>query len=225
VVKTVDRMRQARKEATDARRKKALRVAAPVAVVVVGAVLVFSVFGRGGGPIGPRFTFVTNSLIEPVVLTVNGQPADTLWPEERDTLDGGPSVSWQLLRPLGPAGQPLGEEFTGVLSGGAESEGNRIFNIVGRTRGRSMFAPVIRNPTSQAFNVVVNAGTPEAVRCNCLIPPRSTNVHIGYYQLRSNPTLWFYRTSSRYGGSYTELVEMAGRVDATSGELSVVVPR
>jgi serine/threonine protein kinase len=225
VVKTVDRMRQARKEATDARRKKALRTAVPVAVVVVGAVLVFGVFGGGGGPTGPRFTFVTNSLIEPVILTVNGQPGDTLWPQERDTLDGGPSVSWQLLRPLGPSGQPLGEEFSGVLSGGVESEGNRISNIVGRTRGRAMFAPVITNPTSQALTVVVNADIPEAARCNCLIPPRSTNVHIGYYQLRSNPTFRFYTTSSRYGGSYTEVVEMAGRVDAASGELQVEVPR
>jgi hypothetical protein len=207
------------------RRKNTLLAVGAVAVVAVGAVFLFGV-GRGGaGSAGPRYTLVTNSLIEPVVLMVNGQVADTLWPQQRDTLDGGPSVSWRLIPPLGPSGHPLGGEFTGVLSGGVESQGNRIFNIVGRASGQSMFAPVISNPTNRELIVLVNAGIPEAAPCECVIPPRSTDVHIGYYPLRSNPAFRFYPSRSNYRGPHTEVVEMAGRIDASSGMLRVEVPR
>jgi hypothetical protein len=207
------------------RRKNALLAVGAVAVLAVGAVFVFGV-GRGrAGSAGPRYTLVTNSLLEPVVLMVSGQVADTLWPQQSDTLDGGPSVSWRLLPPLGPGGQPLGGEFSGVLSGGVESQGNRIFDIVGRTPGQAMFAPVISNPTNRALIVLVNADIPEAAPCECLIPPRSTDVHIGYYPLRSNPTFRFYPARSNYRGPYTEVVEMAGRIDASSGMLRVEVPR
>jgi serine/threonine protein kinase len=225
VVKTVDAMRQARKEAADARRKKTIIAVGSITAVVVGAVMVFGVGGGRSGSGGPRYTFVTNSLIEPVELVVDGQLADTLWPRQRDTLPQDPQVSWRLLRPLGGNGQPLGVAFTGVLSGGAESQGNRFFNIVGRTRGRSMFAPVISNPTNRALTVLVNADIPEAARCNCVIPPRSTDVQIGYYPLRSNPTFRFYPSNANYRGRYVEVVEMAGGVDASSGVLTVEVPR
>ena len=203
-----------------------------VAVFVLGTVLRSfggGIMGGNGASVGQRSTFVINSLIEPVELFVNGQLGDTLQPERRDTLphtDGRePLVTWRLIRPLRSDGQPLGGEFNSGFAAAAESEGNRTLNIVARARNRAMFAPVISNPTNQSLSVLINADIPEATRCECVIPPRSQNVRIGYYQLLGNPTLRFYPSSSNYRGRYIEVIEMAGRVDASSGELRVAIPR
>ena len=212
------------------RRKIVMIAAGAVAVFVVGPMIQSSIGGIGkSAPSGPRSTFVINSLIEPVELLVNGQVADTLQPNQRDTLlqaDGrDPRVSWRLIRPVRSDGQPLGGEFNSGFAAGAESQGNRTLRIVGRARNRAMFAPVISNPTNQSLSVLINADLPEATRCECVIPPRSQNVQIGYYQLLGNPTLRFYPSSSNYQGRFIEVSEMAGRVDASSGELRVEIPR
>ncbi len=212
------------------RRKIVMIAAGAVAVFVVGPMIQSSIGGFGkSAPSGPRSTFVINSLIEPVELLVNGQVADTLRPNQRDTLslvDGrDPRVSWRLIRPVRSNGQPLGGEFNSGFAAGAESQGNRTLRIVGRARNRAMFAPVLSNPTNQSLSVLINADLPEATRCECVIPPRSQNVRIGYYQLFGNATLRFYPTSSNYQGRFIEVVEMAGGVDALSGELRVEIPR
>jgi hypothetical protein len=87
-----------------------------------------------------------------------------------------------------------------------------------------MFAPVISNPTNQSLSVLINADLPEATRCECDIPPGSRDVRIGYYQLLGNPTLRFYPSNSDYQGRFIEVIEMAGSVDASSGELRVEIP-
>jgi hypothetical protein len=203
--------------------------AAAVAVFVVGPMIQSRIGGIGkSGASGPGSTFVINSLIEPVELLVNGQIVDTLQPNQRDTLphaDGrDPRVSWRLIRPVRSDGQPLGGEFSSGFAAGAEGEGNRTLRIVGRARNRAMFAPVIRNPTNRSLSVMINADTPEATRCECVIPPRSQSVRIGYYQLLGNPTLRFYRSNSNYRGRYIEVIETVGGVDALSGELRVEIP-
>ena len=134
-------------------------------------------------------------------------------------------MSWRLIRPVRSDGQPLGGEFNSGFAAGAESQGNRTLRIVGRARNRAMFAPVIRNPTNQSLSVLINADLPEATRCECVIPPRSQNVRIGYYQWLGNPTLRFYPSRSNYRGGFIEVIEMAGRVDASSGELRVEIPQ
>ena len=211
-------------------RKIVMIAAAVVAVFVVGPMIQSSIGGRGESTTSvPRSTFVINSLIEHVELLVNGQVADTLQPNQRVTLphtDGrDPRVSWRLIRPLRPDGQPLGGEFNSGFAAGAESEGNRTLSIVGIARNRAMFAPVISNPSNQSLSVLINADLPEATPCECVIPPRSQNVRIGYYQLLGNPTLRFYPSSSNYRGRFIEVIEMAGGIDASSGELRVEIPR
>ncbi len=211
------------------RRKIVVIAAAVVAVFVLGPIIQSSIGGNdeNAAPV-PRNTFVLNSLIEPVELFVNGQLVDTLQPEQRDTLphtDGRePRVSWRLIRPVQSNGQPLGGEFNSGFAAGTASEGNRTLSIVGRARNRAMFAPVISNPTSQSLSVLINADLPEATRCECVIPPQSQNVRIGYYQLLGNPTLRFYPADSNYRGLVIEIIEMAEAVDASSGELGVEIP-
>jgi hypothetical protein len=203
--------------------------AAAVAAFFMGPMILSMIGGddESATPV-PRNTFVLNSLIEPVELFVNGQLVDTLQPEQRDTLphtDGRePRVSWRLIRPVRSNGQPLGGEFNSGFAAGTASEGNRTLSIVGRARNRAMFAPVISNPTSQSLSVLINADLPEATRCECVIPPQSQNVRIGYYQLLGNPTLRFYPANSDYRGLVVEIIEMAEAVDASSGELGVEIP-
>ncbi len=212
------------------RRKIVMIAAAAVAVFVVGPMIQSRIRGIDRtSASGPRSTFVINSLIEPVELLVNGQIVDTLQPNQRDTLphaDGrDPRVSWRLIRPVRSNGQPLGGQFNSRFAAGVEAEGNRTLRIVGRARNRAMFAPVIRNPTNRSLSVMINADIPEATRCECVIPPRSQNVRIGYYKLLGNPTLRFYPLNSNYRGRYIEVIEMVGGVDALSGELRVEIPR
>lgn len=212
------------------RRKIVMIVVAAVAVFVVGPMIQSSLGGVAKSTTsGPSSTFVINSLIESVELFVNGQVVDTLQPNQRDTLphaDGrDPRVSWRLIRPVRSDGQPLGGEFNSAFTARPESKGSRTLRIVGRARNRAMFAPVISNPTNQSLSVLINADLPEATRCECDIPPRSQNVRIGYYQLLGNTTLRFYPSSSNYRGRFIEVIEMVGRVDASSGELRVEIPR
>ncbi len=210
------------------RRKIVMIAAAAVVVFVVGPWIQsrIGLIGKGTTS-GVPSTFVINSLIEPVELLVNGQIADTLQPNQRDTLphvDGRrPRVSWRLIRPVRSDGQPLGGEFNSGFAAGAEGKDNVTLRIVGRARNRAMFAPVISNPTDQSLSVLINADLPEAIRCECVIPPRSQNVRIGYYSLLGNATLRFYPSSSNYRGRYVEIIEMAGSVDALSGELRVEI--
>ena len=212
------------------RRKIVMIAAAAVAVFVVGPMIQSSMGGTDkSAASGQSSTFVINSLIEPVELLVNGQIVDTLQPDQRNTLppaDGRDQhVSWRLIRPVRSDGQPLGGEFNSGFAAGVEGEGDHTLRIVGRARNRAMFTPVIRNPTNRSLSVMINADIPEATRCECVIPPRSENVRIGYYQLWGNPTLRFYPSNSNYRGRYIEVIETVGDVDALSGELIVEVPR
>jgi hypothetical protein len=86
-----------------------------------------------------------------------------------------------------------------------------------------MFAPLITNGTRRELVALINPGTPRELRCNCVIPPHSRDVRIGYYPLLENTTIRFFDARRPYSGRYQEISDIAGRVDSLSGAVSLAV--
>ncbi len=172
--------------------------------------------------------YVTNSLVAPVQILVNGRLERQLSPGERLALpivgDLTPQLSWRLVRPT-QNGQRMGRQFSAVLMNAVQRGESQHFSVTGMTANRSIFAPLITNPTSNAWVVLVNAGTPDEARCNCVVPPGSMSTHIGYYPLLQNTSVRFYDTRQPYGGIYREISDVSARVNALSGSVELTVPR
>ncbi len=212
-------------------------VALAVLVVAGGGIAV--VFSRGGlrlgGPAvgvmavaGQYRHFIVNSLVEPVQLVVNGEVTRTLGPGERDSLlvragENPPTVEWRLIRPRQRDGREVGREFSSIVSAGVQQGGDRYSVIIGMAADRAMFAPLVTNRSNRALVAVINPGTPVEARCNCVIPARSRNVHIGYYPLLDNSTVRFFDARRPYQGAYRTVTDLRGRVDGLSGSVRVTV--
>ena len=180
------------------------------------------------GPPNLHWQFITNSLVEPVQILVDGRVVQTLHPGQRDSLvlpRGRPiDVSWQLIRPR-QGQQEMGEEFWDVLTSGRRRGKDVRSVITGVTSDRVMFAPRITNRTNRELVAQINPGTPWELRCNCVIPPSSRDVPIGYYPLLENSTIRFFDARRAYSGQYQEIGDISGRVDAVSGSVGVTVER
>jgi hypothetical protein len=180
------------------------------------------------GPPNLHWQFVTNRLVEPVDILVDGRIVQTLQPGQQDSMllpKGRPiEVSWQLIRPW-QGGQQVGEEFLAVLSSGTRRGEDTRSVITGVTPDRAMFAPRITNHTSRELVALINPGTPVELRCNCVIPPHSRDVHIGYYPLLENSTIRFFDARRAYSGRYQEIGDIAARVDTLSGSVSLAIER
>jgi serine/threonine protein kinase len=185
--------------------------------------------GFGRTVAGERYHYITNSLVEPVELLVKGDVDRTLGPGQRDsmplTADNASMVSWRLVRPSRRDGRAMGRQFSAVLAGGVESNGNRHSSIVGISAGRSMFAPLITNPTNLPVAVLINAGTRWETRCNCVVPAGTRDMHIGYYPLLENSTVRFFSARTPYRGRYVERRNFGTSVDRLSGSVALNVGR
>jgi serine/threonine protein kinase len=181
------------------------------------------------GPPNLHWQFIRNTLIEPVEIQVDGQVVQTLEPRQQDSMvlprDRPIEVSWRLMRPLQAGSQPMGEEFWEVLSSGRR-RGEDVRSVIsGVTPDRAMFAPLITNGTRGELVALINPGTPRELRCNCVIPPNSRDVRIGYYPLLENTTIRFFDARRPYAGRYEEIGDIFGRVDSLSGAVRLTVER
>lgn len=181
------------------------------------------------GPPNLHWQFIRNTLIEPVEIQVDGQVVQTLEPRQQDSMvlprDRPIEVSWRLMRPLQAGSQPMGEEFWEVLTSGRRRGGNARSVISGVTPDRAMFAPLITNGTRRELVALINPGTPGELRCNCVIPPNSRDVRIGYYPLLENSTIHFYDARQPYAGRHQEIGDIFARVDSLSGAVRLTVER
>ena len=160
---------------------------------------------------------------------VNGEVTRTLGPGERDSLlvragENPPTVEWRLIRPRQRDGREVGQEFSSIVSASARQQGgDRYSVIIGVAADRAMFAPLVTNRSNRALVAVINPGTPVEARCNCVIPARSRDVHIGYYPLLDNSTVRFFDARRPYQGAYQAVTDLRGRVDGLSGSVRVTV--
>ena len=173
-----------------------------------------------------HYQFISNELVEPVDILMDGQVVHTLEAGQRDSLvlpRGRPvEVSWRLVRPR-QGRQEMGEEFEVVLSSGARRGEDTRSVITGVGSDRAMFAPRITNRTNRELVALVNRGTPAELRCNCVIPPNSQNVHIGYYPLLESSTIRFFSARRPYRGQFQEIGNLFVQVDTLSGSVGITI--
>jgi len=202
---------QARSAAAAAPRRLGVWVTVAVVAVVVGIV---------GYLLATRPVLVfQNRLLEPVRIMAGErerivEPSATLRVplRRRMTL----AAEWRMLRPTSPRGTAMGVELRGTIA--VERPSGRVERAA-EARGPegSYFAPLITNTTGRPITITVNAGLGGALSCNCIIPPGTTRVRIGYYALYLNSTV---RAEDGQGHSAT-FTNLGAEVESTSGAVSL----
>jgi len=162
----------------------------------------------------PRLVF-ENTLATPVTVSV-GADRYLVEPSERVTvsLHGGGQVDvmWAVERPTNADGRAMGIEVVGMIA--LADPSGRVEGAAHATPGeRAYFAPLITNETGLPLTVIVNAGTPHEMTCDCTVPPGTRRMLIGYYPLFSNSTV---RAADESGRSAT-FTDFAQEVNRRSG--------
>jgi serine/threonine protein kinase len=183
--------------------------------VIIGVVVVFLIV---------KAIFFRPATVE---ILLDGQMVHTLEAGQQDSLvlprDRAVDVAWRLVRPR-QGRQEMGEEFEVLLSSGVRGGGTDAPSVItGVAPDRAMFAPRITNQTNRELVALVNARTPMELRCNCVIPANSQNVHIGYYPLLENSTIRFFDARRAYRGQFQEIGGLFARVDTLSGSVGITI--
>jgi hypothetical protein len=175
-----------------------------------------------------HYQFVTNHLVEPVHVLIDGQMVHTVEAGQQDSLilprDRPVEVAWRLARPR-QGRQQMGEEFEVVLSSGARSGNETRSSVTAVASDRAMFAPLVTNRTNRELVALVNPRTSAELRCNCTIPPNSQGVRIGYYPLLENSAVRFFAARRPYTGQFLEAGDFSARVDTLSGSVTITIER
>jgi serine/threonine protein kinase len=185
---------------------------------VVAAMLVAGWAARRAGYLGSGVVFVHNALVEPIELSRDGGPVDTVAPEGTARLElsssTSPGLRWRLLRPGNP---PIGEPMEGPVPPFQRVEGRAQAGVTAELEGQRYFAPLVTNASASAITVLVNPGTAAAVQCDCLVPEGAVRTHIGYYRLFVNSSVAAYNSAHPYIGPHTDRDGFAARVTPESG--------
>jgi hypothetical protein len=175
-----------------------------------------------------HYQFVTNHLVDPVDVLIDGQMVYTVEAGQHDSLilprDRAVEVAWRLARPR-QGRQQMGEEFEVVLSSGARSGNETRSSVTAVAPDRAMFAPLVTNRTNRELVALINPRTSAELRCNCVIPPNSQGVHIGYYPLLENSAVRFFAARRPYTGQFLEAGDFYPRVDTLSGSVTITIER
>jgi hypothetical protein len=162
---------------------------------------------------------VENRLVEPIRFSVAGQQVEVAAGATlRQKIDAGApfAAPWYLVRPTGPAGEPLGVALQGTLSESApKGEVRRVIDAASATE--PVFAPLITNTTAGPLAIVVNAGTAKAMPCGCQVKPGALRARIGYYPLFLNSAV---QATTPAGGSAT-FRDLGAQVDRKSGSVGL----
>jgi hypothetical protein len=158
-------------------------------LIPLAALLLIGALGAGAW-CAARPTFaVTNTLVGPVRVVVNGESGvvgaggTARARVARDRV----VAEWELIRPLSADSQPMGEEVKGswVIN---QPRGTVTVQARPRVQTGDYFAPLITNDTPGLLRVTVNAGLDGARDCGCAVRPGASRVFIGYYRLYRNST-------------------------------------
>jgi hypothetical protein len=166
----------------------------------------------------PRLLF-DNALRAPVRLSLAGdqhlvEPGDQI--SLRLPREGSSGILWTLVRPTNDAGDPLGVEVIGAIAV-TDPHGRTRATAEATTEERAYFAPLITNETGEPLSVTVNATTPRAETCDCIVPVGAVRMLIGYYPLFSNSTVRVEDSSGRLA----MFVQFSSEVNRRSGVVSL----
>jgi len=159
---------------------------------------------------------VTNRLVYPVTISVNGVSAFTVPASEavERELPGAETaaVTWQMIRPMLPrTAIPLGEALSGSFAP-VEVTGPVTLEISNVAGGQAYFAPVLSNIGTSTYLVDVN-GT----RCNCSLSPGASGMQIGYYRWNGSNSIRGFGGLLGYSGASTAWAVTADQVETGSG--------
>jgi hypothetical protein len=180
-----------------------------LAVVVAGWLL----FGKR--PV----LIVENRLVEPIKVVLGAETFEVPpgGKARRPVKGRGPLVAqWYLVRPAGPSGQPLGAELQGSISD-PSPKGRLTFEVDGSSGDKPVFAPLITNGTDQQLTITVNAGTTNAIVCDCRVNPGATRARIGYYPLYLNSSV----QAAVPRGATAAFRDLGQQVDRTTGTIGL----
>ena len=170
---------------------------------------------------------VTNALVEPAEILVNGTPADTVPAGGQAAIslsrEEVQQVSWRLIRPATGDGTLLGEEMADVFPTPPRRARRTEATIRATVAGQAMVAPLVTNPSSRDLTAVINVGTGAAMPCGCVIPARGQRTHLGYYRLFQDSRMRFYDASGGPRGRFLEVPGLAELADPHSGAALIEV--
>jgi hypothetical protein len=153
-----------------------------------------------------RLSFVvSNALVAPVTLAVDGAPALILSAGRSGTLTVAPTarVTWTAAKPTDASGRPIPDDVGEVrLPVPTASATVEIVNVID---GRPYVTASIFNHTPVAVSIAVWNGA--ALTCAAPLPAASDSasgfVRIGYYQLQPATEVRAYRGPAGCTGSYS----------------------
>lgn len=181
-------------------------------------------FRAGSVTAGSATLVVTNHLLYPVNLLVNGRAVGSVPPgETRETVQSSSSLSlsWELVRPT-VAGRAIGDTIGGRYSTIDRPSGRYTFTVDNRVGDSAFFVPSITNRSAVALLIEANGGLQSENRCNCTAPANTENVIAGYYRLFNNSSLRLYRSGTNYTGRYLIWSNFASRVEEATGRYRVL---
>jgi uncharacterized protein (TIGR03437 family) len=157
------------------------------------------------GPNGQNVTLsVTNKLIYPVDVTVNGTVVNRVAASSSSAVkvagSYGMQVGYELVRPTTTSGTPEGEQMTGIYPALTNPSGTLSYVVNNVLGGQAYFAPFIHNTSGVGALMGVNMGLLHQNECNCIIGATGTST-IGYYKLFPNSNVRAYPASSNYSAS------------------------
>ncbi|MBM3811306.1 MAG: trypsin-like peptidase domain-containing protein [Acidimicrobiia bacterium] len=166
------------------------------------------------GKVLARFT---NRLRYPVVIKLNGNVLLSVQggaeAQREISADGTVTIAYEMVRPLAPGTNvPLGEAVQGSFAPVERPSGILDYIIANDLGGRTIFTPVVSNPSSRTYLLSVNG-----VPCNCSLAPRGAPIELGYYTLSGPSNVRGFFDVLGYSGQFTELRNFAQAVEAPSG--------
>ncbi len=156
------------------------------------AVLALLAFGLAGAaavslmlPAPEPALVVENNLLAPVSFSLAGQPAQHIAPGDSARLPLVRGVAtearWQLLGPLGPDGDLLGDTLGAQIQlPAAEADLRRTLDIA--ATGRRYLMPRLTNSTDDTLRVRLFDSAGAVVPCACIVAPGAADQPLGYFR-------------------------------------------
>jgi len=198
----------------------------------------------GDSPSGPSAGAttlkVTNDLLIPIQINVNGTPAGRVEASSVGEFNLGAidtlKMDWDMVCSTMPDGEPIGYEGGGVFSTIRTTGGVKSVTIDNEIGSSVYFTPAITNKSSDGLQAVVNEGLASEIQCPLVVAPGAQSVALGYYRLYSTTSVRGYKAGSNYAGTSvtwmygddfttSSLEDGSGRLPLTCTKVAATVDR
>ena len=163
--------------------------------------------GDDDNPGGEATTVVvTNQLATAINVYVNSSLIGSVPAGETAGQDIGEvstlEVSWSVVKTETSDGTSIGDDMSGGFDVVSSPSGTIRYTVDHIVGNQWYFFPLITNQTNVGLLMAVNWGLQAENRCNCVVPPNSERVGIGYYRLFTNTRVMAFRSSTNYSGGF-----------------------